>query len=298
MAKIITSLVIPTLDREPIVLSTLNILKKEIDEATECLVIDQSDKPSNHLETFGAQFPNYRYIHLKEKGLPNARNVGISESVGDIIIFIDDDVVPIKGFVGYHLKNYRDENVAGIGGKVIEDSNIFNTGGKYIGGKINFYGRSQRNFESDQYGETEWGAGCNFSVRRSALADIIKFDVAYSGTAVLEEADFFEQLRKYGGKIFYDPKSELKHLRAQIGGCRQLDRNVREYWRFHNAILFFLKHRSAHYFPVFMFYYFLLLLFNVIRGNVKLSHVFKILGGFWDGISTYRKNRNKYVQYK
>lgn len=296
MSKINTSIVIPTLDREQIILSTLNSLKREISETTECLVIDQSDKPSNDLKSFGSQFPNYRYIHLTEKGLPNARNVGISESVGEIIIFIDDDVVPIEGFVEYHLKNYRDENVAGIGGKVIEDSNIFITGRKYIGGKINFFGKSQRNFESDQYGETDWGAGCNFSIRKSALSDIVKFDVAYSGTAVLEEADFFEQLRKQGGKIFYDPKSELKHLRAQIGGCRQLDRNIREYWRFHNSTLFFLKHRSAFFFPAFMFYYILLLSFNIVSGNVKLSHFFKILAGFRDGISTYRKNRDKYLR--
>ena len=124
------------------------------------------------------------------------------------------------------------------------------------------------------------------------LTNNIKFDTSYAGTAVLEEADFFEQLRKNGGKIVYDPKSELTHLRAQIGGCRELDRNIREYWRFHNATLFFLKHRPKRYFPLFIIYYKALLIYNVLGGNIKLSKIFKILKGVIAGINTFRNIDN------
>ena len=288
MSILKASVIIPTLDREPITLETLKLLKEEIDDSSECIIVDQSDTPSILLEDFKSEINNYKYIHITEKGLPNARNVGIENSEGEIIIFIDDDVIPKKGFVKNHLENYKDSDIIAVGGKVIENSDIFNTGGKSLGGKINNYGKNIRNFASNEYGETEWGAGCNFSFKRNLLANNIKFDTSYAGTSVFEEADFFEQLSRIGGKIVYDPKSELTHLRAKIGGCRQLDRNIREYWRFHNATLFFLKHRSKIYFPLFIIYYAALLKYNVLRGNIKLFNMFKIYKGIFTGIKTFR----------
>ena len=156
------SVIIPTLDREPIALETLKLLKQEIDDSIECIIVDQSDTPSKLLKEFKSELNNYNYIHLTEKGLPNARNVGIENSNGEIIIFIDDDVIPKKGIVKNHLENYKDPEIIAVGGKVIENSDILNSGGKSLGGKINNYGKSIRNFESDEYGETEWGAGGNF----------------------------------------------------------------------------------------------------------------------------------------
>lgn len=289
MSDLKASIIIPTLDREPIVLKTLEHLKTELDDSIECIIVDSSETPSALLEEFKSEISNYKYLHLTERGLPRARNFGIESSKGEIIIFIDDDVIPKKGFVKNHLENYKDPEIIAVGGKVIENSNIFNTGGKSLGGKINYYGKSIRNFESDNYGETEWGAGCNFSFRRSLLVHNIKFDISYAGTTLLEEADFFEQIRRISGKIVYDPKSELTHLRAQMGGCREPDRNIREYWRYHNTTLFFLKHRSIIYFPLFIIYYAALLQYNVLQGNIKLSNFFKIFKGVFTGISTFRK---------
>jgi glycosyltransferase involved in cell wall biosynthesis len=37
------------------------------------------------------------YLHLSQRGLPNARNEGLARACGEIALFLDDDVILIPG---------------------------------------------------------------------------------------------------------------------------------------------------------------------------------------------------------
>jgi succinoglycan biosynthesis protein ExoM len=87
------SVVIPTMDRtlllqEALNSVTLQILPPWLD--MEILVIDNSQdgSASSCCTNFGAQV---RYIHEPTPGVSRARNRGISEAQGDVIVFLDDD---------------------------------------------------------------------------------------------------------------------------------------------------------------------------------------------------------------
>ena len=62
---------------------------------------------------------NIRYVHEAVKGIPNARNAGISAASGDIIAFIDDDCVADEGWLkNLEIPFIRDPNVGVVGGEI------------------------------------------------------------------------------------------------------------------------------------------------------------------------------------
>jgi len=54
-----------------------------------------------------------------EPGLSAARNLGIKQAAGDIIAFVDDDVVLLPGWVEATIKAYEDDSVIGITGAAL-----------------------------------------------------------------------------------------------------------------------------------------------------------------------------------
>ena len=79
------SVVIPTYNRKTEVMNLVSQIPSEIGEV---LIIDQSNTPID--------FPkksNIFIIHLTKPSITAARNFGVKHSTGQIICFIDDDVV-------------------------------------------------------------------------------------------------------------------------------------------------------------------------------------------------------------
>ena len=90
------SVIIPSYDRQMITLETLGHLNDQTETKFEVIVVDQTEKKSKDLELF--QFRNssmgYKYVRIKEIGLPNARNIGVNYASANLVIFIDDDCIP------------------------------------------------------------------------------------------------------------------------------------------------------------------------------------------------------------
>ena len=84
------SIIIPTLNREEILLKTLKGIAG-LSGDFEVLVVDQSDTPVKE-DLLKSIDQRIRLVYLKEKGLPNARNIGANEADGEILIYLDDDV--------------------------------------------------------------------------------------------------------------------------------------------------------------------------------------------------------------
>ncbi len=47
-------------------------------------------------------------------------NRALLEAKGDIVLFLDDDVIPIRSLVKQHLAAYTDECVVGVVGQVLQ----------------------------------------------------------------------------------------------------------------------------------------------------------------------------------
>ena len=122
------------------------------------------------------------------------------------------------------------------------------------GGWITWYGKTLKNFDTDNSGECEWVPGGNFAVSKKQYFQAGGFDTNFIGTAVMEDGDFGYAVTKSGGKVYYYPEPEIEHLRIPTGGLRQRDPDKGMFYRSHNTVYFFRKHRKRK-FLLFVFIY-------------------------------------------
>src|SRR5262245_61983905 len=112
------SVVIPTLNREKCLVDTIEyFLEKERYPSLDIIIIDQSDTHLAETTAYLRSIANrINYQAVSYKSLTKARNHGIRLASGDIILFVDDDVVPFDGFVQAHVEGYTSSDVAGVTG--------------------------------------------------------------------------------------------------------------------------------------------------------------------------------------
>ncbi len=255
-----TSIIIPTLNRQEILLETLTGISK-IPGDFEVLVVDQSDEPVSEdiLKTIDQRI---RIVYVNQKGLPNARNIGANEADGEILIYLDDDVeIQNLNFVEAHLQNYSDPLVGAVAGRVKqpgEDIAKKPIGGirtllLIVGGSFNY--KEKQNVTSM--------IGCNFSIRKNLVIELGGFDLGFVGSANLEESDMAIRVTRAGYETIFEPEAYLHHLAWQAGGVRNdLKKNYEKYkWIARNQMYFFKKHGNKLLLPLFVW-------FVIARGKI------------------------------
>ena len=100
------SVVVPTYNRLPILEKCLKALEQQDIDSTiegfEIIVVDDgsTDGTQTWIRTNSFVLPHVRLIEQKHGGPAKARNRGIEASIGDVIIFIDSDLVVTNFFSG------------------------------------------------------------------------------------------------------------------------------------------------------------------------------------------------------
>jgi GT2 family glycosyltransferase len=242
------SIVIPTLNRGKLLHDVVRQLLVQRFRDFELLVVDQSDAPGRAAnEAFVAGLADARvvYLHLPVKGLPNARNEALARVQGEIVLFLDDDVILLgEDFLDVHVSAYTAfPEVGGVTGRIVERSvrpNAADTaahispGGRTI---TNLWGTERRFLASLK--------GANMSYRMAAVRAVGGFDRRYTGTALLEDTDYGYRVGAAGWKLLYEPRAELVHLSAPSGGVRVEDALRGECARFRSTAYFVRKHRGV-----------------------------------------------------
>ncbi|HEU5100110.1 MAG TPA: glycosyltransferase [Roseiflexaceae bacterium] len=96
-----TSLIIPSRNRPGLLLDTVQSILKGDVIPTELIIVDQSDAPNPDLMRMSTSSAcNVRYIWLETQGVSHARNRGIAAARYDILVFTDDDVLVMPGWLG------------------------------------------------------------------------------------------------------------------------------------------------------------------------------------------------------
>jgi cellulose synthase/poly-beta-1,6-N-acetylglucosamine synthase-like glycosyltransferase len=144
------------------------------------------------------QYPIKFVRESKKSGISAARNLGISNSKGDIVVFLDDDAIVEKDWLECLVKPFEDERIAGVSGKVIPITNtLFN-----------------REFAPDydqgpNIIETKYFVGCNMAFRKSALVEAGYFDskIKYGH----DENELCSRLVSAGYRLVYTPYAVAHH---------------------------------------------------------------------------------------
>ena len=117
----VLSVIIPTRNREGLLRECLEALGNQTLAASayEILVIDDgsSDGTSALCRSITSR-PVLRYLYMDHSGISAAKNLGIREARGTIVLFADDDDIADGRLLEEHLdthRRYPDENVAVLG---------------------------------------------------------------------------------------------------------------------------------------------------------------------------------------
>lgn len=107
MAMIMISVIIPTFNRLDSLKRVLDALEGQVYplEKFEVIVVSDGSGDGTHEYLQNAQTP-YRLKPLVQtnQGPAAARNYGVAEAIGDLILFIDDDVVPGPHLIREHVR--------------------------------------------------------------------------------------------------------------------------------------------------------------------------------------------------
>lgn len=266
------SIIIPTYKREKILCQTIDSVIKELNNSNlaegeyELIIVDQTKEHTAEVASYldGLKVYSFlKYVYESVANLPNARNVGISYAQGEIILFLDDDVVLHHGFFDILIKDYQDHpEVSSVVGNAFlknekGDNILLQSESRlkkitrnclsrvFCGKKASVITRlgllfsNRENMNKPSYAES--GRGCLMSFTRSTLSDIGGFDKNYEGNALREESDLFKRLKDCGYVVYFDPSIVVDHIMANAGGCRT--EHSSEYWQtfFNNQVYFYRK---------------------------------------------------------
>lgn len=221
------SLVIPTYNREQILIDTISYLLQEIqtlDNFQEFLIIDQT---SRHEKSVESQLQSWhdqgliKWIRLVEPNLTKAMNLGLTQATGDIVLFTDDDIIPAPNFIKNHLNAHRSHpEVTAVVGQVLQPGESpeylpYQPRGNTLFRYLDFPFRSTHSCFVENV-----MAG-NLSVKRQQVLAIGGFDEAFSPPVASRfETEFAKRVIANHGKIWFEPTASIHHLQAKSGGTR------------------------------------------------------------------------------
>jgi GT2 family glycosyltransferase len=236
------SIIIPSYNREEILPQTVDLVLKDKPADCELILIHQKPQVSEGFKRFLDRIKNkIRYISIDWASVTKACNLGVEKAKGEIILMLDDDVIPNPSLIAAHLKNYHDPKIGAVAGKILIPHPVRFP--DHVG-RIGDLGPKHETYTAEKRQQVETGGGGNLSFRKVIFEKLGGFDTNYIKNAHRFESDFCFRLRRSGYVIIYDPEAEVKHLEFKSGGIRS--------WRgeanlspsfYRNEILFYLKNR-------------------------------------------------------
>jgi glycosyltransferase involved in cell wall biosynthesis len=152
----------------------------------------------------------YPIIYLTEtkQGLSEARNCGIKNAKGDILVFLDVDLVLDKNYLKHHQETFNDKGVGAGGGMVLPLIKTWVS--DYLG--VSLFGGYPR-FNKSRFVRTY--PGCNLTIRKNVIDEVGFFKEGIptpSGVnRFAEDNEMCERIRKAGYKILYNPLPIVYH---------------------------------------------------------------------------------------
>ncbi|MDP5199623.1 glycosyltransferase family 2 protein [Flavobacterium sp. DG2-3] len=207
------SIIICSYNRFYLLEETIESILKDVKHRndTEILIVDNNSTDSTSSLKYKYEKHSFiKYFLEVNQGLSNARNRGIKESKGEILVYLDDDIELVKDYF-----NTCDE--------IFSNNNIIVAGGKVLPFKIKIPDWLPRKYYflvsvfdlGDQPKYVKHLMGGNFAIRKKDALNIGFYDNELGRTkkklAGGEEIDYQNRAHKKGYKMFYHPNQNILH---------------------------------------------------------------------------------------
>jgi len=233
------SIIICTKNRPSNLVNALNTIFIQSVQPFEIIIIDDSEDHETELliknekiyfKSLGVDIQYYK--NKISKGLAEARNIGIEKSKGEIVLFLDDDVL----LHPFYLKNivdvYKEKwpNVKGVQGHIIRNkpkgilSSVM-----YSVAKVFNYSYDEANvckvlpsthpiypLPLNKIIPCQWLSGCNQSYHRSVFNNLLFDEARLKAYSFKEDIDFsYRVWKKYPDQLFITPYAKLFHCESK-----------------------------------------------------------------------------------
>lgn len=159
-------------------------------------------------------FPGVTVVEKhRREGFGANVNAGVARATGDIVILLNTDVVPERGFLDPLLAHFVDPDVFAVGclEKSLESGKTILRGRGLARWEKGYYIHSRG--EVDRV-ETAWVSGGSGAFRRSMWNDLGRMDMLYN-PFYWEDIDLSYRARKAGWKTLFEPKSIVHHYHEE-----------------------------------------------------------------------------------
>ena len=223
--SVVVSVVIATYGREQVLLDTIGHLLPQVQDQGEIVVVDQTITHESETEAQLRRWDDARAIRWIRRSPPSitaAMNAGLLAAHGDVVIYIDDDVIPDPGFIDAHLAAHQQHSKCVVAGRVLQPW--------HSSGDVPLDGLA-----GQEAGPTDEFIGCNFSVARELALAIGGFDERFVKVAYRYEAEFALRAARAGYRTEFWPQASLRHLRLSAGGTRSYGDHLRTFLPAHSV---------------------------------------------------------------
>lgn len=204
---------IPTYGRDRVLVETIEALAALMSPCDELVVVDQTpahDEVSDNRLQDMSDRGLIRWIRSTEPSITRAMNRVLREARKDIVLFLDDDLLPDRGLLEAHRAAHERRYGAIAAGRVLQP-----------------WHHGQPDPEDSRFGFNSLSSrplrefmGGNFSVPRADALTLGGFDENFVQVAYRFEADFALRWVRSGRSIWYLPEALIHHLKAPAGGTR------------------------------------------------------------------------------
>jgi glycosyltransferase involved in cell wall biosynthesis len=240
MNNVIISVILPTYNRVSTIKYTLESLLNQSFKDFEVIIIDDTpnDKVYSFLSSRGYLIKDnvIYYKTSKRYGLPASRNKGVLLARGNLILFVEDDVILDRDallvlYVTYKVVKKKAKKLGAIvparpiimvnyTSPLITSFIMKHLKRPLIESPITRLIYQKYDTKYNGIFEIPTGHPCALFEKKT-LIKIGLFDYkTFKGSFEFEETDLFTRLRKSGFIIVYQPKAILYHIQVNEGGCK------------------------------------------------------------------------------
>jgi GT2 family glycosyltransferase len=193
----------------------------------DVIVVENRPRPSTTRQMLRERFPNeerLRYVEERRPGASRARNTGLALAEGDLVAFIDDDVIVDRAWIRHCAEAFdRADDVACVTGLILpleletETQLLLE---QFAGFSKGFQRRTYRLPESREahpllpYTPGIIGSGANTVLRAEVARELGGFDEALGPATPAvggEELDLYIRCLREGRAIAYEPSAIVWH---------------------------------------------------------------------------------------
>lgn len=247
------SCIVPTLNRGMVLCDSIRCLLNQIHAAHEIIVVDQSPSQAPDVRKLldGWQAQGLIVtLHQKTPNASAARNRGACSATGDVLLFLDDDILVSPEFLHHYANAFSDFAVKGVAGQVLEGDctttdHLPPEALDPESGWLYF----PRNYS--QPAKTNWMISCNAAVRTKDFFEVGGMDENYFRGANREESDFSQRWVRSGRHFCFHPECSVHHLgvtKVPGGGARNWNQDGPLLgWHHHVGSWYFLLGHGTHH---------------------------------------------------